>query len=58
MKTDVRQDGEVTVVAVSEDWNNAYYGKKALPPDILIKGAVSNKGADPLLAMVAKAAKK
>jgi lipid-binding SYLF domain-containing protein len=47
-----------TVVAVSEDWNTAFYGKKVLPPDILIKGAVSNKAADPLLAAVAKAAAK
>ena len=47
-----------TVVHVSEDWNTAFYGKKVLPPDILIKGAVSNKAADPLLAEVAKAAKK
>ena len=47
-----------TVVHVSEDWNTAYYGKKVLPPDILIKGAAVNKAADPLLMEVAKASKK
>jgi len=46
-----------TVVAVSDDWNSAFYGKKVLPPDILIKGAVHNKAADSLLAAVAKAGK-
>ncbi|SRR5689334_11107854 len=44
-----------TVVSSNDDWNKAYYGKPALPPDILIKNAVSNKGADKLLADVAKA---
>ena len=42
----------------SDDWNKAYYGKKVLPPDILIKGSVSNKGADKLLAEVAQGAGK
>ena len=45
-----------TVVSSNDDWNKAYYGKAALPPDILIKNAVSAKGADKLLADVAKAA--
>ena len=47
-----------TVVHVSEDFNTAFYGKKVLPPDILIKGAVQNKGADALLNAVSKATKK
>ena len=47
-----------TVVSANYDWNKAYYGKDSLPPDILIKGAVSNKGADKLLGDVAKAAGK
>jgi lipid-binding SYLF domain-containing protein len=46
-----------TVVSSNDDWNKAYYGKPALPPDILIKNAVSNKGADKLLAEVTKYAK-
>lgn len=46
-----------TVVSSNDDWNKAFYGKPALPPDILIKNAVSNKGADKLLAEVARYAK-
>jgi lipid-binding SYLF domain-containing protein len=45
-----------TVVSSNDDWNKAYYGKPALPPDILVKGSVSNKSADKLLSDVAKAA--
>jgi lipid-binding SYLF domain-containing protein len=47
-----------TVVAPSNDWNDAYYGKKVLPPDILIRMSAHNKQADPLLAQVTKATKK
>jgi len=47
-----------TVVAVANDWNKAFFGKDVLPPDILIRMSVTNKAADPLLAAVAKAAKK
>jgi lipid-binding SYLF domain-containing protein len=47
-----------TLVNLSDEWNKAYYGKTVLPPDILIKANVSNKGADALLAEVAKAAGK
>jgi len=43
-----------TVVKVSDDWNEAYYGKKLLPPDIVVRGAASNKGADKLLGEAAK----
>jgi SH3 domain-containing YSC84-like protein 1 len=46
-----------TVVNSNTDWDKAYYGKAVLPPDILMKNAASNKGADKLLAEVAKAAK-
>ena len=45
-----------TLVNLSDEWNKAYFGKAVLPPDILIKANVSNKGADKLLAAVAKAA--
>ena len=45
-----------TVVKTSDDWNSAYYGKKVLPPDILVRMDVHAKGADKLLADVAKAA--
>ena len=45
-----------TVVKTSDDWNDAYYGKKVLPPDILVRMSVQAKGAEKLLADVAKAA--
>jgi lipid-binding SYLF domain-containing protein len=44
-----------TVVSVNDDWNKAYYGKPVLPPDILIKANVSNKGAAKLLGEVTRA---
>jgi len=47
-----------TVVAPSNDWNDAYYGKKVLPPDILIRQSAHNKQADAYLAQVTKATKK
>ena len=46
-----------TVVSSNTDWDKAYYGKAVLPPDILMKNAASNKGADKLLAEVSKVAK-
>ena len=46
-----------TVISVSNEWNSAYYGKSVLPPDILVRGSVHNKQADPLLAAIAKAGK-
>ena len=45
-----------TLVNLSDEWNKAYFGKPVLPPDILIKANVSNKGADKLLAEVTRAA--
>jgi lipid-binding SYLF domain-containing protein len=51
----VNVDG--TLVNLSDDWNKAYYGKPVQPVDILVKGAVHNKGADKLVADVARAAK-
>ena len=47
-----------TVVTAADDWNQAYYGKKALPPDILVRMSVSNKNADGLLAKVTAATAK
>ena len=46
-----------TVVTSTDDWNDAYYGKKVLPPDILVRMSVSNKQADKLIAQVTAAAK-
>lgn len=45
-----------TVVTASDDWNASYYGKKVLPPDILVRTSVHNAAADKLLAQVAAAA--
>lgn len=48
-----------TVVATSDEWNEAYYGKKGMhAPDILVRGAVHSKGAARLIADVGRAASK
>ena len=44
-----------TVISVNNDWNNAYYGKSALPPDILVRGSVKNDQAKDLLGAVRSA---
>jgi SH3 domain-containing YSC84-like protein 1 len=44
-----------TAVTISDEWNQAFYGKKVLPPDIVILGSVKNAAAAPLLAAVTKA---
>ena len=46
-----------TVVNTSDDWNQAYYGKKVTSPDILVRMSVHAKGADKLIADISKAAK-
>ena len=47
-----------TVVNTSDDWNQAYYGKKVMSPDILIRASVHELGSDKLLAAVTSAAGK
>ena len=47
-----------TVVTAADDWNQVYYGKRVLPPDILVRMSVSNKGADKLLSEVTAATAK
>jgi lipid-binding SYLF domain-containing protein len=47
-----------TVVTASDDWNASFYGKKVLPPDILVRTSVHNEAADKLLAQVSAAATK
>jgi lipid-binding SYLF domain-containing protein len=48
-----------TVIAISNEWNEAYYNKPGiLPPDILVRMSAHNKGADKLVADVARAAGK
>jgi len=44
-----------TVVNTNDGWNSAYYGRSVLPPDILIRKAVTNPNAAPLLQEVAAA---
>jgi SH3 domain-containing YSC84-like protein 1 len=52
----VNLDG--TVVKTNDEWNAAYYGKKLLPPDILLRDAAHNNQADKLLADVAAATRR
>ena len=47
-----------TVVAISEDWNEAYYGKKGARAADIVRGAARSKGADRLNADIARAAGK
>jgi SH3 domain-containing YSC84-like protein 1 len=47
-----------TVITASNDWNNAYYGKTVLPPDVLVRGTVQSKQAARILADVTKAGSK
>lgn len=45
-----------TVIAIANGWNELYYQKQdILPPDILVRVAVHNQGANKLLADVARA---
>ena len=44
-----------SVIDVRSGLNKAYYGKESTPVDILVKGAVSNKGADALREELKKA---
>ena len=46
-----------TVVTANDDWNQAFFGKKVLPPDVLVRGDVKSAQATKLLAAVAAAAK-
>jgi lipid-binding SYLF domain-containing protein len=47
-----------TVVAVSKDWNDAFYRKPVSAPDILVRMTAHNQGADKLLGDVSRAAGK
>jgi lipid-binding SYLF domain-containing protein len=44
-----------TAITISDEWNQAYYHKKVLPPDILVLENVKNASAGPLVAAVSKA---
>lgn len=45
---------EGSVISTKDKWNNAYYGTKVSPVDILVKHSVSNHGSKELRATVAK----
>ena len=47
-----------TVITASDDWNEKFYGKKVLPPDILVRASVHNKAADRLISQITAAANK
>jgi len=47
-----------TVVSPANDWNEAYYGKAVLPPDIVVRGNVQNHQGDALVLAVTTAARK
>jgi lipid-binding SYLF domain-containing protein len=47
-----------TVVAISKDWNQAFYGKPVDAPDILVRMTAHNKGADKLTGDIARTAGK
>ena len=45
-----------TVIAISNEWNEAYYNKKGiLPPDIIVRMTARNKGGDKLVTDVTRA---
>lgn len=44
-----------TVIAVANAWNEAYYGRGVLPPDILLRGSAHNVQADRLAAALSRA---
>jgi lipid-binding SYLF domain-containing protein len=46
---------EGSVISPANDWNNTYYGKNVLPPDIVIRGDAHNPNGDILAADIAKA---
>jgi len=47
-----------TVVTAADDWNSQFYGKKVLPPDVLVRGSAHNAAGDKLAAQIAAAANK
>jgi lipid-binding SYLF domain-containing protein len=48
---------EGAVISPANDWNNAYYGKNVLPPDILVRGDTHNPQGEQLAADIGRAAK-
>jgi lipid-binding SYLF domain-containing protein len=48
---------EGAVISPANDWNNTYYGKNVLPPDILVRGDTHNPQGEQLAADIGRAAK-
>jgi lipid-binding SYLF domain-containing protein len=48
---------EGSVITPANDWNNSYYGKNVLPPDILVRNDVRNPQGAALAGDIDKAAK-
>jgi SH3 domain-containing YSC84-like protein 1 len=46
-----------TVVKVSDDWNESFYGKKVLPPDVFVRMNAHAAGGDALAASLASYSK-
>jgi len=46
---------EGSVVSPANDWNNAYYGRSVLPPDIVVRHEVRNTQGDQLAADIGRA---
>jgi lipid-binding SYLF domain-containing protein len=47
-----------TVVAISKDWNQTFYGKPVDAPDILVRMTAHSKGADKLIGDISRVAGK
>jgi hypothetical protein len=45
-----------TIVSPANDWNEAYYGKAELPPDIVVRGNLRKHQGDALVAVVSSGA--
>ena len=46
---------EGAVIAVADNWNEAYYGRGVLPPDILLRASAHNAQADRLANAITRA---
>ena len=44
-----------TVISVANTWNESYYGRGVLPPDILLRASVHNVQSDRLAAALSRA---
>jgi lipid-binding SYLF domain-containing protein len=47
---------EGSVISPADDWNNRFYGKAALPPDILVRGTAHSPAGEQLAADIGRAA--